>query len=249
MVRNGDERGAQRKREILRAASRVFRAKGLHATGMRDIAAELGMAVGNLYYYFDNREALLAFCQEDGLDGLLALAQRVRELDADAAQRLELLVAGHVMLLNEGTPGSLAHLEVEGIDAERRQSVLRRRRAYEREVRALIADGIAAGVLREVDPKVAAMALLGAVNWTVKWYRAEGGRSAREIGESFGELLVRGLLAPRHRRRAPTAALLDALLADGALAVPRSVPAARRNGGRREAGGRKAAAAGNGGRR
>ena len=42
-------RTIERKREILRAASGLFRRKGLHAAGMRDIAAELGMAVGNLY--------------------------------------------------------------------------------------------------------------------------------------------------------------------------------------------------------
>src|SRR5688500_20331346 len=115
-------RTAERKREILRAASDVFRRRGLHDTGMRDIAGELGMAVGNLYYYFENREALLAFCQEDGLDGLLALAARVRALALPVPQRLALLIAGHVVLLNEGTPGSLAHLEVEGLDQTRRAS-------------------------------------------------------------------------------------------------------------------------------
>lgn len=46
----------EKKREILDAASRVFRL----ATGMRDIAEELGMAVGNLYYYFKDKEGLLA---------------------------------------------------------------------------------------------------------------------------------------------------------------------------------------------
>ncbi|NJN37316.1 MAG: helix-turn-helix transcriptional regulator [Nitrospiraceae bacterium] len=34
-----------RQRQILEAASRVFRRKGLHATGMRDVAAELGDAL------------------------------------------------------------------------------------------------------------------------------------------------------------------------------------------------------------
>ncbi|MEO8277220.1 MAG: helix-turn-helix domain-containing protein, partial [Thermoanaerobaculia bacterium] len=41
-----------RRREILAAASRLFRREGLASAGMREIAAELGMTAGNLYYYF-----------------------------------------------------------------------------------------------------------------------------------------------------------------------------------------------------
>jgi AcrR family transcriptional regulator len=186
----------ERKREILDAASRVFRRRGLHATGMRDIAAELGMAVGNLYYYFKDKEALLAFVQEDALAGLLALAERVRGLPLRADGKLFLLLEGHVVLLNEGTPGSLAHLEVEALGERFRQAVQDRRDLYERSFREVVEEGIAAGVFRPADPKVAALAILGSVNWTVKWFRPEGRKSAREIGRECAELLVRGLLAP-----------------------------------------------------
>jgi hypothetical protein len=62
-------------------------------------------------------------------------------------------------------------------------------------LRRVIAEGIAAGVFRPVDAKTAALAILGAVNWTVKWFRPEGAKSARAIGEEFAEQMVRGLLA------------------------------------------------------
>jgi AcrR family transcriptional regulator len=187
-------RSADRQREILRAASGVFRRQGLHATGMRDIAAELGMAVGNLYYYFANKEALLAFCQEDALRGLLALAQEVKALPGRADARLHRLLAGHVQLLNEETPGSLAHLEVEALAGRLRRAVMDKRRAYERALQELLRDGIEQRVFRAVDIKVASFALLGAVNWTVKWFRPDGGRSAAQIGAECAELLVRGLM-------------------------------------------------------
>lgn len=185
-----------KKREILDAASRVFRRKGLHASGMRDIAAELGMAVGNLYYYFKDKEELLAFVQEDTLAGLLDLAARVRGQDLRANAQLFLLIEGHVVLLNEGTPGSLAHLEVEALGEPWRRAIQERRDHYERAFREVIEEGTADGVFRPVDPKVSALAILGTVNWTVKWFRPEGSKSAREIGRECAELLVRGLLAP-----------------------------------------------------
>jgi AcrR family transcriptional regulator len=185
----------EKKREILDAASRVFRRRGLAATGMRDIAAELGMAVGNLYYYFKDKEELLAFVQEEALAGLLEIAARVRETGLRADTRLFRLIEEHVVRLNEGTPGSLAHLEVEALGETWRREVQERRDEYERAFRDTIKEGIAAGVFRPVDPKVSALAILGAVNWTVKWFRPDGRKPAREIGREQAELLVRGLMA------------------------------------------------------
>jgi AcrR family transcriptional regulator len=194
----------QKKREILDAASRVFRRWGLQAAGMREIAAELGMAVGNLYYYFKNKEELLAFVQEDALAGLLEIAARVRGTGLRADAKLFRLIEEHVVRLNEGTPGSLAHLEVEALGETLRREVQERRDEYERAFRGILEEGIAAGVFRPVDPKVSALAILGAVNWTVKWFRPDGRKSAREIGREQAELLVRGVLADRALNPGPS---------------------------------------------
>ena len=197
------------------AASRVFLEKGVHAAGMRDIAAELGMAVGNLYYYFEDKEDLLAFVQEDALSGLLAFADRVRELDLAADARLELLVVGHVVRLNdaqEGTPGSLAHLELEILSEPRRRGIQVLRDRYERRFRELIEEGIARGELRAADPGISARLILGALNWTARWFRPGGPRSAREIGAEAAALLVSGLLAPGRALAPVDAATLDQCL-------------------------------------
>src|SRR5262245_34040576 len=178
------------RRRILEAASRVFRRQGLAGAGMRDIAAELGMHVGNLYYYFEDRRDLLAFCQQTTLDRLLALAASVEAADVDAAAKLRLLIAGHVVELNEEVPGSLAHLEFEAIDDARRPAILARRENYEDCWRRVIDEGIATRVFRHVDAGIAARALLGAVNWTVKWYRHGGEQTAREIGDQFADVLI-----------------------------------------------------------
>jgi AcrR family transcriptional regulator len=212
--RSSRSRADLTRKRILEAASRVFRRRGLAGTGMRDIAAELGMHVGNLYYYFEDRRDLLAFCQETTLDRLLELGARAERADLDAAAQLRLLVAGHVVELNEGVPGSLAHLEFEAIDDARRPAILSRREAYEDCWRRLIDKGIATGAFRRVDAGAAARALLGAVNWTVKWYRPGGGQTAREIGDQFADVLIGGLLRggtnaradkPRASRRGGTA--------------------------------------------
>lgn len=189
------EKVAEKKRRILRAAAEEFRARGFHATGMRDIAARLGMTVGSLYYYFKNKDDLLAFCQEDTLSRLEASGKEVEVAAYSPDRRLFELIAEHVVCLNEGTPGSLAHLEVPAGDDPQAQSAVKRRDRYERRLRDIVKSGVEAGVFEPVDPKTAALAILGAVNWTVRWFRNDGKKSAREVGESFARHLVRGLLA------------------------------------------------------
>ena len=207
-----DARTSEKRREILEAASRVFRSRGLAATGMRDIAAELGMAVGNLYYYFDNKESLLAFCQQETLSGLLDWLNRVIAGPDRRDAQLYLAIVAHVLRLNEASPGSLAHLDVEALEGPWRKAILERRRAYENALRDLIQAGIDGGVFRRCDAKIQALAILGAMNWTVKWFRPIGGRTAREIGEEFAATLVRGLLPDGKRFVPPAAARLQALL-------------------------------------
>lgn len=192
---SGSAKGLERRLAILGAASKAFRDKGFHATGMRDIAAALGMTVGNLYYYFPSKEELLAFCQLQTLEALEANLARVGASGDDAPRRLACLVEDHVVCLNEGGHGSLAHLEVPALGGVAHRELIAKRDAYERGLRRIIEDGIAAGDFRRIDAGVAARAVLGAVNWTVRWFREDGRRDARAIGAEIAAQQVRGLLA------------------------------------------------------
>ena len=47
---------------VVQAATRVFAAKGFRRTQMADVAAELGVSAGNLYNYFESKDALFHAC-------------------------------------------------------------------------------------------------------------------------------------------------------------------------------------------
>ena len=49
----------QTRRLIVETALRLFRERGYEATTMRAIATEAGVSVGNAYYYFASKEALI----------------------------------------------------------------------------------------------------------------------------------------------------------------------------------------------
>lgn len=64
---------ATKQRHILGAAARVFAAQGFHASTVKDVAREAGVAHGSIYNAFENKHALLI-----GLFELMA-AQAVEE--------------------------------------------------------------------------------------------------------------------------------------------------------------------------
>ena len=53
--------------------------------------------------------------------------------------------------------------------------------------------GIRDGEFRRVDAKVAAFAMLGAINWIARWYRPEGTLQADSLGAQFADHLLDGL--------------------------------------------------------
>lgn len=191
------ERAVERKRAILEAAGRAFRARGFHATSMRDIAAELGMTVGNLYYYFESKQALLAFCQHETLDRLLSLVEENGPDGEGAADRLRRIIVGHVVCLHETLPGAIAHSNLDPLPEPDRARCVERRDRYEAALRRIVRDGIASGEFAPLDEKIAVWTILGAVNGTAQWFRSEGPQSARTLGDRMADQLVRGLLADR----------------------------------------------------
>jgi len=189
--------------EILRRAAEVFRGRGFHRASMEEIAERLGMTKGNLYYYFPGKQDLLFFCQQEALARLTEQAQAIVAGRGSAAEKLERLITSHLVCVLVELGGSLAHAEFEELPALQRRRIVAQRDHYEQYFRDLIHTGVACGEFAPGDEKLRALAILGALNWTVKWHRPQGGESATTIAHSFADLLVNGMRAtPAARKRA-----------------------------------------------
>ncbi len=188
------KRKAKRAR-ILESAVRSFAAKGFYGTSMDDIAEELLLTRGSLYYYFRDKEEILALCHETALEAMLDVTERVRASALPPDQALRRIIVEHARVMVDKFHGTALALQVDALDARRRAAVVSVRDAYENSLRGVIAEGVQQKVFRPVNPKLAAFAILGAMNWMARWYRAGGGASADEIGEEFAGIFLEGLRA------------------------------------------------------
>ncbi len=129
------------------------------------------MLPGSVYYHFASKEALLGAVYEDGINRAIASVNEAAAAQRDPWDRLEAAAVTHLRLLLTG--GALAAVVMDGPNqpgAARAELVLQRDR-YEAVFRRLIA---ALPLPPGVKPGPFRLALLGALNWALTWFRQDG---------------------------------------------------------------------------
>ena len=192
MARSGP-RTEEKRAEILRRAASVFRQKGFHRAGMREIAKAGGMAPGAIYYYFASKEDLLHACQLLTLERLLASAGEIAGGGGTAADQINRLIHAHLRHSLDELGGSLAHMEFHALPPEKFAEVVAQRDRYEAAWRRIVERGIENGEFQSANAKLATLTLLGALNWTVVWWRRDGEQSLDELATAMADTLLGGL--------------------------------------------------------
>jgi len=157
------DRQADRRRQILTAAVKVFAEKGFHEARVGDIAEEAGIAYGLVYHYFDSKEALLETIFRTTWGEMLARVEEVEAAGVPAAEAVRQVTALLLrtwrrdpdlvrVLVREVTRNQHVQQEIEEITAamETLERIVRR--------------GQESGEFRQdVDPRLAAVVFYGAL--------------------------------------------------------------------------------------
>lgn len=189
--------GAGRRREILDVAERLFWEKGFHAASMEDVADAIGLTKPAIYHYFRSKDDILLEIRQSIIDEMLELTEGVMEADRPPVDKLrDILVAHTEVVLRRRRANKIYHEEAGSLPAGRERSIRAAEAAYEDVVRELYAKAVADGSLRDVDPGIAVAVLLGAINWSYRWFRPRGRLRVPDMADLIVTLLLEGHLAP-----------------------------------------------------
>lgn len=175
-----------RRNKLLRAAARLFHEKGYAATTVRDIARAVGLQSGSLFYHFRNKEEILVAVMQNGMRRTSEAAASALEGLSDPAERLRALFRAHLETLLGDLQDDMIVLlyEQRSLPENARSDLVQLRDEYEQVWHSVIAEAVNAGVVRG-SPGTVRRFSLGALNWTVQWYRKDGTLSPTELADEF----------------------------------------------------------------
>jgi AcrR family transcriptional regulator len=180
---------------ILEAAANIFSQKGFHAASMRDIAEAVSLQKGSLYHHVSSKEEILVEILDKAIDLLTDRMEEVTSQTIPPIEKFRLAVRSYIQTMTGYRgPASVLLLEYRSLSPELQRRHIPRRDRYEELWRELLLEGQQAGVFHLDDLAMASRAMLGAMSWTVTWYRPDGKLSADEIADRFSTLFLNGLL-------------------------------------------------------
>lgn len=183
----------KKRQAMLRAAVAAFNKRGFHQTSLDEIGETVGVTKAALYYYFQNKSALLAACFDSAMEIANDCLTEARAQHATGRARIVTFFRLYIEKTNEELHDCVLLTEDYALEGEYRNTLIRQRDVVESRLRDLVAEGIADGSIVPCDPKLTVFLLLGAVNWMPKWFSATGRWSYKQVAEATAEMLDRML--------------------------------------------------------
>lgn len=184
-----------RSRAILETAARLICVKGYAGTGIQEIAEACDLTKAGLYHYIQSKENLLLEIMSYGMDLFEEqVLSQVIEIQ-DPLERLKACMAKNIRLVTRGWSKEITiilheHATLHGPAAKQ---INARKKRYVRFLEQSFQEAMDKGLIRKVNPKVAAFSFLGMVLWIYKWWRPDGQLTDDEVAEGMLDLLFKGL--------------------------------------------------------
>lgn len=164
---------SQNKKEIIRKAAIVVIAEvGFHNATTDKIAAEAGISVGLVYYYFNNKEEILEYIFQKEYERRERLLKDLKTSDLYPLVKIEKMLEHHFSIVNEDH-------KVAKIILRERNLPFFIRGGYEkiggipRFMQEVIEEGVAAGQLRSCNAEILSMAIFGIIEEIMNQYIME----------------------------------------------------------------------------
>ena len=183
----------ERQEQIIEAAADLFVKQGYAGTSIRDIGNQVGLLAGSVYHHFPSKEDLFVAIHREGFRQLVGRIENALALHKDPWKRLEAACAVHIASAVAGNAiDKITAVGLFAIHEGKLQKRLERdRKSYDQKLRTLVDD---LGLPTSRNRSIFRLALLGALNWTITWYKPgklDPGGIANALMETFRGKTIR----------------------------------------------------------
>lgn len=184
-----------RKTQLIEAAERLFSERGFLATGMRDLAEDLGIEAASLYNHVKSKDELLWGIATRCAAEFFLKVEPIFNSNLHTQAKLREMIVAHVqvILANQAASAVFFH-EWQHLSADKKAEYAELRNRYEDLFRNVVQQGVSENLFRNYDNRFTTRAILSALNWTYTWYSPEGEMKPEEIGRKLADLLLNGLV-------------------------------------------------------
>ena len=180
-----------RRKELTRLAAQLFVQEGFDRTTVRMLAQEMGIKSGSLFHHFKDKQEILAAVIEEGTHNALAIARRALDESPPSSEaRLRAMARAHLeTLFTDRNAHVVALFEWRRLDDSAKAHLSHLRDAYEALWVQVIEEALEAGLIHG-DRFLISRFVLGALNWTVRWYDPTGPRTPDELAEELIAMIM-----------------------------------------------------------
>jgi TetR/AcrR family transcriptional regulator, cholesterol catabolism regulator len=182
--------------EIIDVAIDVFKERGFDQGNLGDVATSLGTGRASLYHYVPSKAHLLYLIFDRAITTTLDTMDRLAAIP-DPGDRLRALIRQQVHTI-AANPGMFMVFfgDRPALDEKYEADIRPKERRLLRYLIEAVKAASDAGELGDVEPRLAAQALLGMTSWFHKWYNP-----ARDDPDAFADVCVRLVFERPARRR------------------------------------------------
>lgn len=172
-------------------AARLFCDQGYESTTVRMLADAMGIKSGSLFHHFNDKQEILFAVIESGMQHAMQIATQALEGLEQPRDRLYALARAHLStLLEDRDAHVVAIYEWRSLTQASRQELVKLRDAYESIWTQVIAECQGKGLMAGNQGLQRRLAL-GALNWTVQWYRPGAGLEPDDLAQELVAMVLR----------------------------------------------------------
>jgi AcrR family transcriptional regulator len=167
--------------------------EGYIGASVEKIAAELGVSTGSFYHHLENKDDLVVACFDRSHALLDAAQARADATGRDEGERLAIMASSLVALQFAAESPLLRTSAYQALPIDLREQMLQRTDRVTRHIAGTVADGVADGSIRAVDPEIAGHAVMAAIDAAASLRRWSGQRPLGDAAAQFSAALRSGI--------------------------------------------------------